>query len=122
LLGGFLLTASRSWFNARYPQLAMRRLDIMYLGYLAIIAQRLIEFLRLTLYPEWPASLSIHVFTFGAMGRIIPAMLIRIIKGHTSRQVVFDPFDKHLCPVSDVSGRRREAKTFSHYLIIEAPT
>ena len=78
------------------PQLAMRRLDIgiMYIGYAAITAQLLIEFIRLTVYPAWPVSLSIHVFTFGAMGLIIPAMLIRITKGHTGRQVVFDSLDK----------------------------
>jgi uncharacterized protein involved in response to NO len=78
------------------PQLAMRRLDIgiMYLGCLAIVAQLLIEFLRLTVYPEWPVSVSIHVFTFGVMGLIIPAMIIRISKGHTGRKVAFDLFDK----------------------------
>ncbi len=78
------------------PQLAMRRLDIgiMYLGYLAIIVQLLIEFLRQTTHPEWPVSVSIHVFTFGVMGLIIPAMLIRISKGHTGRKVTFDLFDK----------------------------
>ena len=78
------------------PQLAMRRLDIgiMYLGYLAIIAQLLIEFCRLTLLYDWSVSVSIHVFTFGAMGLIIPAMLIRISKGHTGRKVVFDALDK----------------------------
>jgi uncharacterized protein involved in response to NO len=78
------------------PQLAMQRLDIgiMYLGYLAIVLQLLIEFLRLTLYPDLPISLSIHVFTFGVIGLIIPAMLIRITKGHTGRQVVFDALDK----------------------------
>ena len=78
------------------PQLAMRRLDIgiMYLGYLAIIAQLLIEFLRHTAHPEWAASVSTHVFTFGVMGLIIPAMLIRISKGHTGRKVVFDALDK----------------------------
>lgn len=78
------------------PQLAMRRLDIgiMFLGYLAIIAQLLIEFLRQTSHPEWVASVSVHIFTFGVMGLIIPAMLIRITKGHTGRKVVFDTFDK----------------------------
>lgn len=78
------------------PQLAMRRLDIgiMYLGYLAIVAQLLIEFLRRIAYPEWVASVSVHVFTFGVMGLIIPAMLIRISKGHTGRKVVFDTIDK----------------------------
>lgn len=79
-----------------YPHRAMQRLDIgiMYLGYLAIVAQLSIEFVRLTMHAEWPASLSIHVFTFGAMGLIIPAMLIRVTKGHTGRQVVFDFRDK----------------------------
>ncbi len=78
------------------PQLAMQRLDIgiMYLGYLAIIAQLLIEFLRHIAHPEWVASVSAHVFTFGVMGLIIPAMLIRISKGHTGRKVVFDTLDK----------------------------
>jgi len=78
------------------PQLAMQRLDIgiMYLGYLAILVQLLIEFLRHIVYPEWGISMSVHVFTFGVMGLIIPAMLIRISKGHTGRKVVFDTFDK----------------------------
>jgi uncharacterized protein involved in response to NO len=78
------------------PQLAMRRLDIgiMYLGYIALVSQLLIEFLRQIVHPEWAVSVSIHVFTFGVMGLIIPAMLIRITKGHTGRKVVFDTFDK----------------------------
>lgn len=93
LLGALLLTVR---FVFWYPRLALRRLDtgIMYIGYLAIIAQLLIEFLRLLMYPEWPVSLSIHVFTFGAIGLIVPAMLIRVTKGHTGRQVVFDALDK----------------------------
>lgn len=78
------------------PLLAMRRLDIgiMYLGYLAIAAQLLIEFFRQVAHPEWIGSVSVHVFTFGAMGLIVPAMLIRISKGHTGRKVVFDLLDK----------------------------
>ena len=78
------------------PQLALQRLDIgiMYLGYLAIVAQLLIEFFRHISKSEWVGSVSIHVFTFGVMGLIIPAMLIRISKGHTGRKVVFDTLDK----------------------------
>ncbi len=78
------------------PQLAMRRIDIgiMYLGYLALTTQLLIEFIRQTVHPEWPVSVSIHVFTFGVMGLIIPAMLVRIAKGHTGRKVVFETPDK----------------------------
>lgn len=89
-----LLLAGR--FIYWQPQLAMQRLDIgiMYLGYLALVSQLLIEFLRQIVHPEWAVSVSIHVFTFGVMGLIIPAMLIRIAKGHTGRKVVFDALDK----------------------------
>jgi uncharacterized protein involved in response to NO len=66
----------------------------MYLGYLAIIGQLLIECLRLTGHLNWSASQSIHVFTFGAMGLIIPAMQVRISKGHTGRKVIFEKLDK----------------------------
>lgn len=93
LLLAFLLAGRFIYWQ---PRLAMRRLDIgiMYLGYLAIIAQLLIEFLRQIVHPEWSVSVSLHVFTFGVMGLIIPAMLIRISKGHTGRKVVFDTLDK----------------------------
>ena len=88
-----LLLAGRFFFWK--PQLAMRRLDIgiVYLGYLAIVAQLLIEFLKYIAYPEWGGSLSIHVFTAGVMGMVIPSMIIRITKGHTGRKVVFDRLD-----------------------------
>jgi len=78
------------------PQLALQRLDIgiMVLGYSAIVAQLLLEFFRQIAPAEWLTSVSIHVFTFGAMGLIIPAMLIRISRGHTGRKVIFDSVDK----------------------------
>ncbi len=80
------------------PHLAMQRLDIgvMYLGYLAIVAQLLVEFLNGLAPVGWVGSVSTHLFTFGAMGLIIPGMIIRISKGHTGRKVVFDVLDK-LC-------------------------
>ena len=86
------------------PQLAFRRLDVgvMYLGYLAIVGQLTIVFVDHFAgfwgsgFAEftWVGSISIHVFTFGAMGLIIPAMLIRIANGHTGRKVIFDRLDK----------------------------
>ncbi|MCK9380917.1 MAG: NnrS family protein [Sulfuritalea sp.] len=78
------------------PQLAMRRLDlgIMYLGYGAIVLQLVVEFLDRTAPPAWVGSVSVHIFTLGVMGLIIPAMLIRIGKGHTGRKVVFEKIDK----------------------------
>lgn len=78
------------------PQLAMKRIDIgiMYVGYLAIVAQLLIESLGHVVNFVWIGSVSVHVFTFGAMGSVIPAMLIRISKGHTGRKVVFDGLDR----------------------------
>ena len=89
-----LLLAARLLFWA--PHLALQRLDlgIMYLGYLAIVLQLLLECLAQFAPRPWVGSLSVHVFTLGAMGLIIPAMLIRIAKGHTGRKVVFDRFDK----------------------------
>lgn len=78
------------------PQLALRRLDIgiMYLGYLGIVAQLLIEAAGRMVQLPWIGAVSVHVFAFGVMGLIIPAMLIRIAKGHTGRKVVFDRMDK----------------------------
>ncbi|MDP2824058.1 MAG: NnrS family protein [Sulfuritalea sp.] len=89
-----LLLAGRLLFWK--PQLAMRRLDlgIMYLGYIAIVLQLLVEFLGQVAPPAWVGAFSMHVFGLGAMGLIIPAMLIRIAKGHTGRKVVFEPIDK----------------------------
>ena len=78
------------------PQLAMRRIDlgIMYLGYLAIATQLVLKFLEQTIAPAWVGTVSVHVFTLGAMGLVIPAMIVRIAKGHTGRKVGFDSLDK----------------------------
>jgi len=89
-----LLLAGRFFFWQ--PQLALRRLDlgIMYLGYAAIVLQLLLEFLGQVAPPAWVGAFSMHVFGLGVMGLIIPAMLIRIAKGHTGRKVVFETVDK----------------------------
>ena len=78
------------------PQLAFKRIDIgiMYVGYLAIVGQLLIEALGHVVNFVWIGSVSVHLFTFGAMGCVIPAMIIRISKGHTGRKVVFDALDR----------------------------
>ncbi|MDD2885065.1 MAG: NnrS family protein [Dechloromonas sp.] len=78
------------------PQLAFRRLDIgiMYVGYLAIVGQLLLVALAQIAGPGWVGSVATHLFTFGAMGCIIPAMIVRIANGHTGRKVVFSPVDR----------------------------
>ncbi len=78
------------------PQLAFKRIDIgiMYIGYLAIVGQLLIEALGHLVNFVWIGSVSVHLFTFGAMGCVIPAMIMRISKGHTGRKVVFDALDR----------------------------
>ena len=78
------------------PQLAFKRIDlgIMYVGYLAIVGQLLIEALGHVMHFSWVGSVSVHLFTFGAMGAVIPSMIIRISKGHTGRKVLFEPMDK----------------------------
>ena len=92
LLAVLLLVRLVFW----HPQLALRRLDIgiMYLGYLALALQLLVEVLAWGDPPGWVGSVSVHLFTFGVMGLIIPAMLIRIANGHTGRPVKFDAIDK----------------------------
>lgn len=89
-----LLLATRLVFWK--PQLAFQRIDIgiMYVGYLAIVGQLLIEALGHVMNFVWIGSVSVHLFTFGAMGAVIPAMIIRISKGHTGRKVVFDGLDR----------------------------
>lgn len=78
------------------PRLAMTRIDlgIMYLGYLAIVLQLVLQGLPGFSPVHWVGNLETHVFTFGAMGMILPAMVIRIAKGHTGRKVLFDGLDK----------------------------
>ncbi len=101
-LSGWLALLLALLLMARFvfwkPQVGMRRLDIgvMYLGYLAIAVQLLIEFSRHALHAGLASSVSMHVFTFGVMGLIVPGMIVRISKGHTGRKVVFDALDK-LC-------------------------
>ena len=79
-----------------YPQLALRRLElgISYLGYLAIVAQLLIAALDASVAPTWTGSVSMHVFSFGVMGLVTPAMITRISLGHTGRKVQFESRDK----------------------------
>jgi uncharacterized protein involved in response to NO len=78
------------------PLLACTRLDlgIMYLGKLAIAAQLLVVASEMAGRGVWIGSFSIHLFTFGVMGLIVPAMIIRISRGHTGRKVMFDTLDK----------------------------
>lgn len=78
------------------PLLACSRLDlgIMYLGYLAIAAQLIVTAFEIGGRGAWIGSFSIHLFTFGVMGLIVPAMIIRISRGHTGRKVMFDAIDK----------------------------
>lgn len=93
LLAALLLLRFFFW----KPQLALTRIDIgiMYYGYLGIVLQLLaVAFGLLLPGVAWVGSVSVHLFTFGVMALIIPAMLVRISKGHTGRPVVFDRADK----------------------------
>ena len=78
------------------PLLAVTRIDIgiMYYGYLGIVLQLLAVFFAQAAGLAWVGSMTVHLFTFGVMALIIPAMMIRISKGHTGRPVVFDALDR----------------------------
>ena len=93
LLLAFLLLGRLAFWH---PFKAFTRLEIgiMVLGYLAIVAQLLIDALPPPGKLGWVGTVSVHAFTFGAMGLVIPAMMIRIANGHTGRKVIFGRFEK----------------------------
>lgn len=92
LLATLLLGRLAFW----HPLKAFTRLDIgiMFLGYLAIAGQLLIDALPPPGNTGWVGTVSVHLFTFGAIGLVIPAMIVRIANGHTGRKVVFTRYDK----------------------------
>jgi uncharacterized protein involved in response to NO len=93
----FALAALLLWrFVHWHPRLAFTRLDIgiMFLGYLMIVLQLLVAASGRFAEPPWVGTVAVHLFTVGVMGTILPAMIVRISKGHTGRNVVFEPADK----------------------------
>lgn len=91
-LAGLLLWRFVFW----HPHKALTRLDvgIMYVGYLMIVAQLLISGVGRFADIAWVGTVAVHVFTVGVFGLIGPAMIVRIAKGHTGREVVFERADK----------------------------
>ena len=91
LLASLLLLRWFTW----HPFKALRRIDVgvMYLGYLAIIINLILQGLH-PAYDGLSRSLVLHVFTLGAMGLIAPGMIVRISNGHTGRKVLFQASDK----------------------------
>ena len=89
-----LLLAVR--FARWHPRLGLSRLDIgiMYLGYLAIVLQLCLAAYGHFAEPASVGTVAVHVFTIGAMGAVIPAMIVRIAQGHTGRPVTFRGHDK----------------------------
>ncbi len=75
---------------------ALTRLDIgiMYLGYLAIAAQLVVSGIGHFIHVAWAGTVAVHLFALGTFGLIGPAMIMRVSKGHTGRNVVFEPADK----------------------------
>ena len=89
-----LLLLGRLAFWHPFKAFTRLELGIMILGYLAITAQLLIDALPPPGSLGWVGTVSVHAFTFGAMGLVIPAMMIRIANGHTGRKVIFGTFEK----------------------------
>ncbi len=89
-----LLLLGRLAFWHPFKAFARLEVGIMVLGYLAIVAQLLIDALPPPGKLGWVGTVSVHAFTFGAMGLVIPAMMIRIANGHTGRKVIFGRFEK----------------------------
>ncbi|NWG31177.1 MAG: NnrS family protein [Rhodocyclaceae bacterium] len=93
----FVLAALLLWrFAFWHPAKALSRLDIgiMYVGYLLIVAQLVVSGIGRLIELPWVGTVAVHLFTVGVMGLVGPAMIVRISKGHTGRDVVFEPADK----------------------------
>jgi uncharacterized protein involved in response to NO len=75
---------------------AMTRIDIgiMHLAYLMLVLQLIIDSASQMWALAWTGTVSVHLFTVGALGLVVPAMVIRISRGHTGRPVAFDSQDK----------------------------
>ena len=89
-----LLLLGRLAFWHPFKAFTRLELGIMILGYLGITAQLLIDALPPPGILGWVGTASVHAFTFGTMGLVIPAMMIRIANGHTGRKVIFGRFEK----------------------------
>lgn len=91
-LATLLLVRLAGW----HPLRALSRLDvgIMYVGYLMIVAQLVVSGIGRFVDIAWVGTVAVHLFTVGVMGAIIPAMIVRISRGHTGREVVFETADK----------------------------
>jgi uncharacterized protein involved in response to NO len=92
----FVLAALLLWrFAFWHPRKAFTRLDIgiMYLGYLMIVLQLIVSGIGRFAELPWVGTVAVHLFTVGVMGLILPAMIVRISKGHTGRNVAFEPAD-----------------------------
>ncbi len=92
VLAGLLLWRFAFW----HPHKALTRLEvgIMYAGYLMIAAQLLVSGAGRFADIAWVGTVAVHVFTVGVFGLVGPAMIVRISKGHTGREVVFERADK----------------------------
>lgn len=92
----FALAALLLWrFFHWHPRHALTRLDvgIMYVGYLMIVAQLVVSGIGRFVELPWVGTVTVHLFTVGVLGVIGPAMIVRIAKGHTGRNVVFERAD-----------------------------
>ncbi|MEW6294568.1 MAG: NnrS family protein [Pseudomonadota bacterium] len=92
-----VLAALLLWrFLFWHPRQAFSRLDvgIMYFGYLMIVMQLLVSGIGRFAELPWVGTVAVHLFTVGVMGTILPAMIVRIAKGHTGRNVIFERADK----------------------------
>lgn len=89
-----LLLAAR--FYHWHPRQAFSRIDIgiMYFGYLSIVLQLFVTGIGHFSELAWVGTVAVHIFTFGVMGAIVPAMIVRIAQGHTGRSVAFGRSDK----------------------------
>lgn len=92
LLAALIILRCAQWS----PPLAFSRLEIgiMMFGMLAIAAHLALLAANAFVPQAWISRIATHVFTLGTIGCIVPAMFVRIVKGHTGRKVAFERADR----------------------------
>ena len=75
--------------GARAIAAALHALTVDGRDHLAIAGQLLLSAWQALTPLALTGTVATHLFTFGAMGCVIPAMIVRIGNGHTGRKVVF---------------------------------
>lgn len=102
-VGFVVVFAARMLLWQPLRALARVEVGVMYVGALCLALQVALR----ALGGAWVGSAPLHIFSFGTMGLIIPAMLTRIAQGHTGRPIQFGVAERVALGLMSLAGLAR---------------